>query len=37
MLHARISTTERYLKSALDYSARQVIEAWGEGAGAGKP
>ncbi len=29
MLHARVSTTERYLKSALDQSARQVIERWG--------
>jgi integrase/recombinase XerC len=37
MLHARISTTERYLKSALDHSAQQVIASWGVCAGAAKP
>jgi integrase/recombinase XerC len=37
MLHARVSTTERYLKSALDHSAQQVIEMWGERPGASKP
>jgi integrase/recombinase XerC len=37
MLHARLSTTERYLKSALDHSAQQVIEMWGDRVGAAKP
>lgn len=37
MLHARISTTERYLKSALDQSAQQVIEKWGDRDAAAKP
>lgn len=34
MLHARVSTTERYLKSALDESARAVIDAWSTDSGA---
>lgn len=29
MLHARLSTTERYLKSAIAQSAQAVIEKWG--------
>lgn len=37
MLHARISTTERYLKSALDHSAQDVIRKWGDTAAASKP
>jgi hypothetical protein len=34
MLHARLSTTERYLKSALEQSAQAVIEKWGGRRGA---
>lgn len=36
MLHARVSTTERYLKSALEHSAQSVINAWADESGASR-